>query len=145
MYKQSDIRSFIERFKADLRECCRGTTGDCQPRFVTLQFTVQYIYIYLISDQSWCLDAQQQQQQFMCLVSCASDPAGTSYTGYSWPSLPRPDFLPPPGPQSGWRPAWRGSSPGLPTPGTLRVTHCQNSSFTHGETISDLQYFDSNF
>ena len=58
----------------------------------------------------------------MCLVSCASDPAGTSYTGYSWPSLPRPDFLPPPGPQSGWRQAWRGSSPGLPTPGTLPGT-----------------------
>ena len=43
-YKLSDIRSFIERFKADLRECCRGTTGVCQPRLFC-DITVQYIYI----------------------------------------------------------------------------------------------------
>ena len=112
-YNQSDIRSFIKRFKADLRECCRGTTGDCQPRlFVTLQFTVQYIYISDIWLEllSWC-------PVFMCLVSGASVPAETSSTGYFWPSLPRPDF--PPGRHWDWRPAWRGSSPAPPAPGTL--------------------------
>ena len=114
-YKLSDIRSFIERFKADLRECCRGTTGVCQPGLFC-DITVQYIYISDI----WLelrLDAQ-----FTCLVFCASAPAATSSAGYFWPSRPRPDFLP--GPHSDWRPGWRGSSPGLPTPGTLRVTHC---------------------
>ena len=44
MNKLSDIRSFIEQFKADLRECCRGTTGVCQPGLFC-DITVQYIYI----------------------------------------------------------------------------------------------------